>query len=127
MPAAQPTKTVLLVEDDAAARDGMAVILRQHGYVALTAPNGQAALDLLGEALAPPDLVLLDMLMPVMDGWHFLQRFQAGRYRSVPVVIITGAILGPEWAAAHGCAGLLRKPIDEHGLLAEVQRCLGRP
>jgi CheY-like chemotaxis protein len=118
----RPTQTVLVVEDEDAIRTLLATPLRQQGYVVRTAQHGQEALDLLASA-PPPDLILLDTLMPVMDGWHFLERLRAGRHRSVPVVVITGGVLGREWAAAHGCAGFLRKPFDAEDLLAEVRRC----
>jgi CheY-like chemotaxis protein len=83
--------------------------------------DGQAALYLLA-ASPPPDLILLDMLMPVLDGWHFLNLLPQPH---VPVVIATGTILTLEWADSHGCAGFLRKPIETEELLAEVRRCLG--
>jgi CheY-like chemotaxis protein len=119
----RPAQTILVVEDEDAIRTLLATLLRQHGYVVLTAQHGQEALDLLASA-PPPDLILLDMLMPVMDGWNFLDRLQAGRHRSVSVVVITGGVLGREWTDAHGCAGFLQKPFDAEDLLAEVRRCL---
>ena len=119
----RPAKTVLVVEDEDTTRTLLAALLRQHGYAALTAPNGQEALHVLAST-APPDLILLDMLMPVMDGWHFLDRLRASRHGSIPVVVVTGGVLGREWAAAHGCAGFLKKPFDAEDLLAEVRRCL---
>jgi CheY-like chemotaxis protein len=116
-------KTVLVVEDNAITRDGLAMILGRAGYPVLTASNGQEALDLLASGTAP-DLILLGMLMPVLDGWHFLGRLKAQGV-TVPLVVTTGTIRTREWAAANGCAGFLRKPIEEDALLAEVRR--GRP
>ena len=121
---ARPTKTVLIVEDNAIAREGMAVVLFRHGYHALTAGHGREALELLASG-PTPDLILLDRLMPVLDGWKLLDRLKAGRYSAIPVVITTGTILTPEWAAGHGAAGFLKKPVEENDLLAEVKRCLG--
>ena len=76
----------------------------------------------------PPGLVLLDMLMPVLDGWHFLERLRRQGPRPLPpIVIATGTNLTREWAEDHGCKGFVRKPIEPTSLLAEVRRCLGQP
>src|SRR2546429_220201 len=107
----EPAKTLLVVEDNAVAGEGLAVVLRRAGYEVTTATNGRKALDLLVSGPAP-DLVLLDMLMPVLDGWHFLEHLR--RQSAAPSVIITtGTILTKEWAAAKGCVGFLRKPFEE--------------
>jgi CheY-like chemotaxis protein len=118
-------KTILVVEDNVIAREGLAVILRRRGYEVLLAEHGRHALDLLASGVAP-DLMLLDMLMPVLDGWHFLEQLkQRPAGKSAPVVVTTGTILTREWAADHGCAGLLRKPIEADDLIAEIRRVLG--
>ena len=117
--------TLLLVEDDPTARASLTALLEKAGYRVHTAANGQAALDYL-ESQPPPDLILLDMLLPVLDGWHFLDRLGKLKLEAKPPIIITtGAeIIGPEWAAAHGCAALLHKPIDTVEMLHEIERCL---
>jgi CheY-like chemotaxis protein len=115
-------KTLLVVDDDEGSREGLARLLQQAGYTTATAGNGQEALDYLSGGRA--DLVLLDMLMPVMDGWQFLRRLRQ-KHASPPVVVTTGTILTREWANANGCAGFVRKPIDTEALLLEVGRCLG--
>jgi CheY-like chemotaxis protein len=116
---------VLVVEDNAGAREGMAAVLRQAGYGVVMASDGLEALVQL-RAGSVPDLILLDMLMPVLDGWRFLEEIKklAGS-ASIPVIVTTSTILTPEWAAAQGCAGFLRKPVDAAELLQEVTRCLG--
>jgi CheY-like chemotaxis protein len=111
---------ILLVEDNDTCRTQLNDILGREGYEVVQLHHGQEALDYL-ETNSAPALILLDMLMPVLDGWHFLKRFQM----PVPVIIITGTVLTREWASSHGCAGFLRKPIEEDDLLAEVRRCLG--
>jgi CheY-like chemotaxis protein len=111
---------ILLVEDNDLCRRELNDILGREGYEVVPLCHGQEALDYL-ENNSAPDLILLDMLMPVLDGWHFLKRLQM----PVPVIIVTGTVLTREWAGSHGCAGFLRKPIGEEDLLAEVRRCLG--
>ena len=113
------------MDDNAVFREGLAVVLGWHGYNVLTAENGWQALASL-EAGARPDLILLDMLMPVLDGWQFLEVLRGeGPRPPVPVILTTGTILTREWAESHGCRGFLRKPIEAGPLLAEVRRCLG--
>jgi CheY-like chemotaxis protein len=113
------SKTILIVEDNAVTREGLAVILSRAGYATRTAKDGQEALDAL--ARGAPDLMLLDMLLPVVDGWRILQRGAT----SVPVIVVTGTIVSREWAAEHGASGFLKKPVEEAELLAEVRRVLG--
>jgi len=117
-------ETILVVEDDAVQREGLAVLLREEGYTVFTAVDGQEALHSLGND-PTPDLILLDMLMPVHDGWRFLkERTWSPRLASIPVVIVTS--LGNaslEWAASLGAAGFLRKPFDVEPLLTEIRRC----
>jgi two-component system chemotaxis response regulator CheY len=124
--AEQTGKTILVVEDNDVAREGAAAALQGAGYQVVQAADGQEALDLLRSGPAP-DLILLDMLLPVLDGWLFLERLRReGPLPTPPIVITTGTILTREWAGDHGCAGFVRKPIDTDELLAEVRRCLGQ-
>jgi CheY-like chemotaxis protein len=121
----QPAKTLLIVEDNSGAREVLASICRGHGYDAITVADGGAALELLRRGTSV-DLVVLDMLLPRVDGWRFLDLFRTERTRSIPVMIVTGTNLTKEWADTHGCAGFIKKPFDEAALLAEVRRCLGQ-
>ncbi len=126
-PAAPAPRTVLVVEDNDITRDWLAALLQQEGYRVVPTRNGQEALDYLG-ADRHPDLILLDMLMPVLDGWHFLgQLSKSGRAPAAPVLITTATIISREWASSHGCAGCLRKPLEAGAVLDEVRRCLGEP
>jgi CheY-like chemotaxis protein len=127
MATAQPqAKTIMVVEDNAIAREGLGVILQRHGFNVIAFENGLDALNQLATGMTP-DLILLDMLMPVLDGWHFLQRVKGLPVGSAPVVVTTGTILTREWAAQNGCAGFLRKPIEEDELLDEINRLLAEP
>jgi CheY-like chemotaxis protein len=119
------TKLILVVEDNHVAREGLAVILRQKCYGVVLAKDGEEALNLL-RAVPRPDLILLDMLMPVLDGWHFLERLKhEAPQPPIPIIITTGTNLTREWAETHGCQGFVRKPIDTEELLDEIRRCLG--
>lgn len=113
---------VMLVEDQAATREMLARVLLRNGYDVLTAENGQQAFDVLF-SFPLPDAILLDMLMPVLDGWHLLIRLKGTRAGNVPI-ITTGTILTREWAVLEGCAGFLKKPVDERDLLDELQSVL---
>jgi CheY-like chemotaxis protein len=66
------------------------------------------------------------MLLPVLDGWHLLKLVkEEERLQRVPVLVASAAsTVTLDWAVAHGCAGVLRKPIDEESLLSEIRRCL---
>src|SRR5579862_6844354 len=105
--------TLLIIDDNAIVREGVAFLLREAGYSVVTAKDGQAAIAQLQDGL--PDLILLDMLMPgEMDGWRFLEDVKRqARTKPVPILVTTGTdSLTPEWAAAQGCAGILHKPVD---------------
>jgi CheY-like chemotaxis protein len=121
-----PEKIVLVVEDDAEARDAMVRLLRTEGYTVVTAGDGQQALDLLHAAV--PDLILLDLLLPGMDGWEFRQRQQDDpALARVPVVLISGTEGLARVATALAVAGFLEKPVDVDRLLTEVRRHAGGP
>ena len=80
---------ILIVDDDADARESLALVFRQHGHTATCVPNGR---DALARVLADlPDVVVLDLLMPEMDGPSFLEVVRSYlRFQSLPVVILTG-------------------------------------
>jgi CheY-like chemotaxis protein len=125
-PAGSAGATVLVIEDDDAARVGLAALLHPYGYHVATAPTGQAALELLERDLRP-SVILLDMIVPRIDGWQFMARRQKDKsLSSIPVVIMTGlGIACPEWASSLGAADLLRKPIEVETLLQTVRRLAG--
>jgi CheY-like chemotaxis protein len=123
---AEPTngKRVLVVEDDSLTREALENILRGAGYTAFGAAEGGEALELMRRAPLP-DLVLLDLLMSGMDGWHFRreQRRDAA-LASVPVIVCSGTGDADLHAAALGAAGFLDKPFDPDRLLEMVARVL---
>ncbi len=113
--------TLLVVDDDAAIRSSLRDVLEAEGYGVHTAGDGAAALALLRSLDgALPTLILLDLSMPVMDGWSFFAALRADqRLQRIPVVIITAT---RSLAAAPVAAGYMAKPIDLGRLLETVQR-----
>jgi len=116
-------KTIMVVEDNAFTRQRLADILRRHGYDAVDAADGIEALDRLDTG-PPPDLILLDLVLPRLDGWRFLERLQAAPRPAPPVIVSTGTDIGEGWADSHGCTGMLLKPFEEPELLYELRRVL---
>src|SRR5262245_22329913 len=98
-------QTILVVEDFPDTREGLRRVLVAEGYDVAEARDGREALDYLRDKPAPA-VVLLDMLMPVVDGWRFLEEFRTmGSSHHVPIILITAVpVISPEWAAANGCA-----------------------
>ncbi|MHA7634501.1 response regulator [Corallococcus sp. M7] len=110
---------ILIVDDEPDLREVVAELLEMEDYTVLQAANGQAALDVLA-ANAQPCLVLLDLMMPVMDGHEFLHRLREDeRYRELPVLMLTAHFSAK---VPPGTVGLLRKPVDIAELLAMVAR-----
>jgi|SRR5579884_1829359 len=116
------TKFLLIVDDNYITREGLAIVLRREGYEVALATNGAEALAILGSLR--PDLILLDMLMPILDGWQVLQQVQARHFPPVPIILVTATGLTRQWAEDHGCCGFVAKPIIPAELLKEVRRCL---
>jgi CheY-like chemotaxis protein len=125
MPAAEKGKTLLIVEDNKLEREGLSILLQQDGYQVIPAANGKEALERL-HAQPMPDLMLLDMMMSEIDGWHLLRLLRHyPELISLPVIIVTGlGNASPEWAQSLGAAGLVRKPVDMKQLQEELTRVL---
>lgn len=118
--------TILVVDDDIDIREAMCLVLQHNGYRTLTASNGEEALRMLRNGQMA-DLILLDMMMPVMDGWGFRSsQADLPEVAHIPVVVLTGDGRAPAKAAAIGAAGYLRKPLDLDELLAIVARHTGK-
>ncbi len=117
-------KDILVVDDDPLTRQAMGMILDTAGYATRAASDGQEALDVLQRGPLPA-LIVLDLLMPGMDGWHFRreQRRDAA-LATIPVVVCSGTGDADLHAAALGAAGFLDKPIDADQLLEMVGRVL---
>ena len=108
---------VLVVDDDAGIRDLLDLALTNAGYAVALAEDGAAALAMV-EAVAP-DVILLDMRMPVLDGWAFTEAYRRPG-RRVPIVVMTAVRDAPERAAQIAATAYLAKPFDLADLLACV-------
>jgi CheY-like chemotaxis protein len=111
---------ILVAEDDADIRALVSDVLADAGHIVAAAPNGLAALDL--AAAQPPDLILLDMQLPVMDGWEFAKRYREAPPPHAPIVVLTAAPDARRRAAEVGAAGFVGKPFDPQQLVALVER-----
>jgi CheY-like chemotaxis protein len=119
------TKTILIVEDVELNRD-LLVQLLEDDYTLVLAADGAAALDL--AAQARPDLILMDLSLPVVDGWEATRRLKADpALARIPVIALSAhAMRGDEECArASGCDDYLAKPIDETLLFEKLARYLG--
>jgi CheY-like chemotaxis protein len=113
-------RTVLVVDDDEDLRTVVALVLESAGYGVQLAADGQEALDQIEVAL--PDLVLLDMRMPRMNGWEFGQRVRAMYGHRIPVVVLTAAEQAEKRAKEIDADDFVAKPFDIDNLLRVVGR-----
>jgi DNA-binding response OmpR family regulator len=114
---------VLVVEDDLDLVTLLEMILTDAGYAVRTAADGAQALESVAEAM--PGLILLDMRMPVMNGWEFARAFAERYGRAAPIVVVTAAENARLRAEEIGADGWLEKPFDLEAVLAAVARHLG--
>jgi CheY-like chemotaxis protein len=113
-----PHCPVLIVEDDEDLREMMAHLLTLEGFEAATAANGREALDYL--QTSRPEVILLDLMMPVMDGWEFRRQQQADpNLAPVPVIVLSA--LDQARASNVDAAAFLKKPLDFDHLLDLVR------
>jgi CheY-like chemotaxis protein len=111
---------ILIVEDDADLREMMAQLLTLEGFRASTVANGREALEYLSQG-DKPDVILLDLMMPVMDGWEFRRQQQASDDLSrVPVIVLSA--LDQTRAADVNAVAFLKKPLDFDRLLELVRQ-----
>jgi len=115
---------ILVVEDDEDAREAMVALLQMKGYRVVPAGNGREALDYLDRAPAP-DLIILDLWMPVMDGWEFRsEQTRNPRLAHIPVIVVTALADRADVDANE----VIIKPVDVDRLLTTVdQYCRREP
>lgn len=118
-----PTRDyILVVEDDPDLAEVELMMLRAAGHQAVGAPNGLLALRAVEERL--PSLILLDMQMPVMDGWAFAGELRRRHGDEVPIIVVTAAEDAERRAKEIGANGVLAKPFDFNDLLSVVDQRL---
>lgn len=121
-----PVKTVLLVEDNEDNRIVYRTMLEHSGFDVVEAGNGEDALEMAQSAR--PDIILMDISIPGIDGWTATERLRADpATREIPVIAVTAHALPEhrERAGTLGCEGFLTKPCSPRRLLEEVRRVLG--
>src|SRR5919202_299345 len=120
---AQPSgPLVLIVDDDARVREYVRVNLEMEGYAVREAGSAEEGLAVLEDA--SPDLILLDVMMPEVDGWEMLRRVQERHgVGAIPVVMFSGKVdEGAEEASARGAQGFLGKPFDPQQLIDRAKQ-----
>ena len=111
---------VFIVDDDFGIRDAFREILEDEGYRVASAANGRAALEELRRC-GPPCVILLDLMMPVMDGWQFrVEQQRDPQLAEIPVVVVSADSQVKQKARALKAAGYLQKPIEMDTLLATI-------
>jgi CheY-like chemotaxis protein len=120
-------RQVLLVEDDADVREALAAALGRCGYSVTTACNGRDAIDHLARSTEQPSLIVLDWMMPVMNGLDFLTHQAANpRLRATPVLILSAVDRVHNFAGAT-VAAVLTKPVRMRTLIDVIDRLCGMP
>lgn len=120
------SKVILLVEDNLHNRRIFSGILRHYGYEVQEAVNGAEAVEMARSLV--PDLILMDLSLPVMDGWEATRQIKAvAELAKIPVIALTAhAMAGDEDRAREvGCDGYLSKPISPTKVVEAVQRFIG--
>ena len=111
--------SVLVVDDDPIILDTVAEVLDFEGYSVCTAQNGAEALEVIKDRV--PNVVLLDMRMPIMDGWGFAAQVKE-RGIKVPILVMTAAQDARAWAREIAADGFVSKPFELDELLSAVER-----
>ena len=131
-PVSDCEKTLLVVDDDPDVRQALSAALAERGYIVVSEPNGRSAIEHLKQGLQPC-AILLDLMMPVMDGWHFRkEQLQDPSLASIPVVVLT-AFEGKRAAKPSGegadVAALtcIPKPFEIETVVRAIERVCEEP
>lgn len=120
------TLRVLVIEDDLDLLEATSDLLTEDGFDVDTARDGEQAWKRL-EAGAHYDVIVLDLMMPVLDGFAFRERQLKSRHQVVPVVIVSAGRPPPETIETLRSCAFVHKPFDGEALVREVRRCATRP
>jgi len=118
-------RVVLVVDDDPDILQTLALCLSTEGYRVVMAANGREALDVLGRER--PAVILLDLMMPVMDGWQFVAEMDNRGWRRSPLLILSADRAVQGHAARLRADAFLAKPFDLDELLGKVSQLTGGP
>lgn len=111
---------ILIVDDDESIRQVVSIFLSDEGYKVAGVGNGQAALDIVPHF--QPDIIILDLRMPIMDGWEFVRCYRDQPGAHAPIIAFVAALRAEEEQQEIGAVGLLAKPFDLDELLSVVDR-----
>ena len=114
---------VLIVDDDDELAEVLRQTLRESGYAVATVRHGAAALELIGQI--QPDLILLDLEMPIMDGWSFVNQYRRGGKASGRIVLLTGHPNVREISQSLGADAYIEKPFELIDLIGTIEQQLG--
>jgi CheY-like chemotaxis protein len=121
--ASPSVKRILVIDDNFCTREAMSMLLAGQGYQVAAAANGADALEWL-RTFDRPDLILLDLRMPIMDGQTFCEKLrQQPGLEGIPLVVLSATADCAEKASDLGAARYLHKPVDTIQLLQTVQEC----
>jgi len=119
------SRTIMIVEDDRDIRESLVEILAAHGYAVTSACDGAQALQMLTD-VPQPDLILLDLMMPRMNGFAFREaQLKHPEYAAIPVAIVSADGNIGEKAAQLRASAFIKKPLNVQPLLASVEKILG--
>src|SRR4051794_1739513 len=118
--------TVLVVEDDVDVREALVEALGDHGYVLQAAGNGREALELLRGGASRPCLILLDLMMPQMDGRQFrVAQLEDPELSTIPVIVLSAHANVADLTRQMGVRGYLKKPVELEALLSTIHDACG--
>jgi CheY-like chemotaxis protein len=116
-------RLIMVVDDDADIRETVADVLQDEGYAVELAANGREVLEHLQASTRLPDLILLDLMMPELDGWGVLAELEkTPRLASIPVVVFSAYARDDASVAALKVRGFVRKPLRLEDLLDVIAR-----
>jgi two-component system response regulator MprA len=114
--------SILIADDDPGIRRFLQRALSHQGYSVTTAANGKEALDAIGQD--PPDLLILDLMMPVIDGWQVYEALQRNGFPTFPIIVITAGERLSQAQAGLPKAHVMGKPFDLDEFLERVRQLL---
>lgn len=116
---------ILVVEDDRDIRESVVEVLEEEGHVVTSAGDGREALELLQRASPAPDLILLDLMMPVMSGYQFREeQLKLPAFAAIPVLIVTADVNARAKVESLKAAGFVQKPLKIQPLLDLIDQLL---